>query len=130
MKQTFKKYIVFTFFLSCLCSGFLGVAQTDDESLDSLFGLTEEEITCENLTDTLKEYNNIVKLLENVFSQSLYNMSDFIDQVHKEGTILKSDLENQKQQVDEAKRIIDKNKYQISQKGENILSILQDCLSE
>ena len=129
MKQKFKKYLFLTLFLSCLFSGFLGVAQTDDEdSIDSLLGLTSQEITCDNMTDVLEEYNNIVQLMEDTFSESLYNMSNAINDIDSKGRLLRSELQNQKQQIDQARQIIDESRYQISQKGDNILSVLQGCL--
>ncbi len=125
-----KKYIIYSLFLSCLFSGFLGVAQTTEEDeLDFLFGLSGEEITCDNITDVFIEYNNTIKLLTDVFSKSLSNMSVFMNDVHKKGQIKKSDWAAKKSQIKEAEIIMDENAYQILQKGEDIQSILQECLN-
>ena len=105
MKQNLKKYIVLSVFLSCLFSGFLGVAQAtnDEDSLDSLLGLSEE-VTCDNMISVFEDYNNAVKLLEDVFSQSLDNMYAFVDDTSAKGQISTSDLNKQKKQIQEAKK--------------------------
>lgn len=123
-----KKYLFLILFWSCIIPGFFSAAQvsTEEEDLDFLMG---EEVTCENVVEVFKEYNSIVQLLEDVFAQSINNMSNLVHRLDNED-VSNEELLKQKKELREVQSTINDSKYQISDKGQGILFVLESCLNQ
>ena len=130
IKKTLKKYVFLVVLLSFVFSGFLGFAQDDDDSLEALLGFQEEEITCDSIAEMFQEYNDMVKLLQASFAKSLTEVSNTLGGMIETKSITISALERKQTEVEEARDIVNQNRSKISNSGENILSVLQDCLNK
>lgn len=136
MKISFKKISTVCFLLAFTLSALAQVNSSDalenQEEGDFFTDFFEdtEEVNCGNLVDVFEEYNNTVALMEKAFSNSLGNMYQFFGQIEEEKSLRISEIQSQKQQVENTQNVISDSGYSISSQGNDILFVLEGCLKK